>query len=605
MLRYDISPLDPEAHLFIIGITIDEPTPEEQFLRLPSWIAGSYLIRDFSSHIHCVKAFLGTREIPVSKTDKCTWRISTKGRQGNESLRFFYQVWAFDPSVRGNYLDNCRGFFNPGACFMEALGIETGKILVNITPPENDIHAAAFSWKVATGLKRCKGTERFGWGLYEAADFRTLLDCPVELSDFTALSFYAGGVRHDIIINDTNANFDADRLVKDVKTICEAECAFFEPASHKCPASEYTFLLNVTASGYGGLEHANSTALACSRKMLPCTHDEKPSKDYLKLLGLFSHEYFHTWFVKRIKPAELVNCSFDIEVNTPLLWLFEGFTSYYDNLFLRRTSILDNDAYVALLSEDVKYVLSNAARRVQTLAEASFDAWIKYYRPCPNTPNAHVSYYRQGALAALSLDATIRQKSHGTKSLDDVMRQFWTDFKEAGSDYGGIGSDDVAEVVERATGINLTELIVQLTETTEETDYGRLWKPLGLTLSETELPRERRLLGISGKLSEAGFVVKTVHEAEAGQWIGIAPGDTLIAIDGTRIKPDTFDDILSRYRAGDEMLIHAFRDDALMAWSLLLGQEKKISATVKMKPTRLGRQWLASPADESLDTKTK
>ena len=152
--------------------------------------------------------------------------------------------------------------------------------------------------------------------------------------------------------------------------------------------------------------------------MLPCTHDEKPTKNYIKLLGLFSHEYFHTWFVKRIKPAEFVDCSFDVEINTPLLWLFEGFTSYYDNLFLRRVDILDNETYAALLSEDVKYVLSNAARHVQTLSEASFDAWIKYYRPSSNTANAHVSYYRQGALAALSLDAAIRSKSRGAKSLD-------------------------------------------------------------------------------------------------------------------------------------------------------------------------------------------
>ena len=600
MLRYDISPLDPEAHLFIVGITIDEPTPQEQFLRLPSWIAGSYLIRDFSSNIQCAKAFLGAREVPVSKTDKCTWRVPTSGRQEHEALRFFYQVWAFDTSVRGNYLDNCRGFFNPGACFMEALGVEANKILVNITPPEDDLHTSSFSWKVATGLKRCKGTERFGWGMYEAADFKHLLDCPVELSDFTALSFHAGGVRHNIILNDTNANFDADRLVHDVKTICEAQCAFFEPDSRRCPASEYTFLLNVAAAGFGGLEHANSTALACSRNMLPCTHDEKPTKNYIKLLGLFSHEYFHTWFVKRIKPAEFVDCSFDVEINTPLLWLFEGFTSYYDNLFLRRVDILDNETYAALLSEDVKYVLSNAARHVQTLSEASFDAWIKYYRPSSNTANAHVSYYRQGALAALSLDAAIRSKSRGAKSLDDVMRQFWNEFKEAGADYGGVVSDDVAETVERATGLDITDLITKLTETTQEIDYARLWKPLGLSLSETPLPRERQLLGVSGKATEAGFVVKTVHEAEAGQWIGISPGDILIAIDGTRIKPDTFEDILSRYRAGDEMLIHAFRDDALMAWSLLLGQEKRISATVKIKPTALGRQWLSSS-----DGKTK
>lgn len=602
MLRYDISPLDPEAHLFIVGITIEDPTPQEQFLRLPSWIAGSYMIRDFAAHIQSEKAFLGEREVPVSKVDKCTWRVSTVSREENEPLRFFYQIWAQDTSVRGNYLDNCRGFFNPGATFMEALGVDdSAGVLVNITAPEEDTHTQSLSWKVATGLKRCHGTERFGWGLYEAANYRELLDCPVELSDFTVLTFTAGGARHDIIVNDTNANFDAERLTQDVQTICEAECRFFEPETGKSPVKEYTFLLNVTASSFGGLEHCNSTALACPRKTLPVTHDTARgvrTKDYLKLLGLFAHEYFHTWFVKRIKPAELVDASFDVEVPTRLLWLFEGFTSYYDNFMLRRTGLASDAEYAAMLTEDVKYVMGNAAHRVQTLAEASFDAWIKYYKPSANTANAHVSYYRQGALAALTLNAVILQKTKGKKSLDDVMRLFWADFKEAGEDYGGVGEEDVSDVIERATGLDLTELLTTLTETTAEIDYAGYWKPLGITLEETKLERMRALLGLSGRLTDAGFVVKTVHEGEAGQWIGIAPNDVLIAIDGVRIRPDTLEDILSRYAAGDEMLIHAFRDDALMAWSLLLGAEKKLEADVKIKPVKLTRTWIEGCAEK-------
>ncbi len=604
MLRYDISPLDPEAHLFIVGITIEEPTPAEQFLRLPSWIAGSYMIRDFAANIQSEKAFLGEREVPVEKVDKCTWRVSTAGRAAGEPLRIFYQLWAFDPSVRGNYLDNCRGFFNPGATFMEPLGIDDSSgILINITPPEEETHAQSLSWKVGTGLRRARGTERYGWGLYEAADCSELWDCPVELSDFTALTFTAGGARHDIIINDTNANTDLERLTADVQKICEAECRLFEPETGSAPVPEYTFLLNVTAASFGGLEHRCSTALACPRKTLPVTHDTARgvrTRDYQRLLGLFAHEYFHTWFVKRIKPAAFVNCAFDVEVNTTLLWLFEGFTSYYDNFMLRRTGLIDDAQYAAILSEDVKCVAGQAARSVQTLAQASFDAWIKYYKPGPNTPNAHVSYYRQGALAALTLNAVILKRTQGKRSLDDVMRLFWSDCKAAGDDYGGVGEEDVSEVFTRATGLDLTDLLTTLTETTTEIDYARFWKPLGITLSETKLPRMRALLGLTGSVSEAGFLVKHVHEGEAGQWIGIAPGDLLIAIDGVRIAPGSLEDILARYAAGDEMMIHAFRDDALMTWSLLLGAEKKLCADVQIKPVKLTRTWIEGPVEQKV-----
>ncbi len=603
MLRYDISPLDPEAHLFIVGITVARPTPEAQFFRLPNWIAGSYMIRDFAACVQSEKAFLGDKEVPVVKVDKCTWRVSTAGCADGESLRFFYQLWAQDASVRGNYLDNCRGFFNPGAAFMEALGIDVSEgILVNITPPDDDLHASSLAWKVGTSLTRAADTERFGWGLYRAAGYRELWDSPVELSDFTALTFEAGGARHDIIINDTNANFDAARLLEDVRTICEAQCRFFDPLHGRCPVGEYTFLLNVTASSFGGLEHASSTALACPRKTLPSTHDLKRTKNYQTLLGLFSHEYFHTWFVKRIKPAEFVDCAFDMEVTTRLLWLFEGATSYYDNFMLRRTGLVNDEEYAALLTEDFKYVLGNAAHRAQTLSEASFDAWIKYYKPTANTPNAHVSYYRQGALAALVLNAEILRKTKGEKSLDDVMRLFWRDFLEAGDDYGGVGEEDVSDVILRATGLDLTDLLTELTQSTAEIDYAAALKPLGITLGKTELPAVRALLGLTGRTTEAGFVVKTVHEGEAGQWIGIAPGDVLIAVDGVRIRPETFEDILARYGAGDEMLIHAFRDDALMAWSLLLGKEKTLSATAAIKPVKLTRAWIeGTAANEALD----
>lgn len=594
MLRYDISPLDPEAHLFIVGITIPEPTPEAQYLRLPNWISGSYLIRDFASHILKEEAYIGDRPVPIEKVDKCTWRIPTVGRQPDEDLYVYYQVWAFDQSVRMAYLDDSRGFFNPGCVFMQALGIDPQKLLVNITAPVDELHEQACGWKVATSLPRARSTARFEWGLYQANSYEELIDHPVELGDFVTLSFKAHGTRHNVIFSNVPVNFDAERVTSDLRAICETEIAFFEPKSQKAPIKEYNFLVNVTGNQYGGLEHMASTALQTPFKSLPCVHDQKRTQDYINFLGLCAHEYFHTWNVKRIKPAELIDIDFSTEVPTNLLWLFEGFTSYYDDLILRKAGLIDNDEYAAQLTANFKAVLETPAHNNQTLAQASFDAWIKFYRPTANTVNANVSYYKQGALVALVLDATIRQRTKGKRSLDDVMRRLWDDYKEAGEQYAGVTETSFYETVLDATGLDLTDLIVQLTKTTESIDYKKLIKPLGLKLVETPNTRIRAMLGLSGSATPAGYKVNYVFDHEVAQWVGIAPEDILIAIDGHRITQDNLEGLLSRYAEGDQMVIHAFRDDQLKAWVVLSGQRTAVLSTVKFakKLSDLALGWL-------------
>ncbi len=592
MIRYDISPLDPEAHLFIVGVTVDEPTPVEQYLRLPAWISGSYLVRDFSEHIQAEQAFIGEKPVPIEKIDKNTWRVSTVGREPGEELFVYYQVWAFDPSVRGNYLDNCRGFFNPAASLMEVLGVPADKLYVSVVPPTDEMHSAAESWRVATSLRRVKGTPVFGWGLYEAKNYEELVDSPFELSDFSDFSFTAGGCKHRIVVNEIPVNFDEKVFVEDIKKIIETEIAFFEPETKKCSVREYTFLMNVTGKSAGGLEHRASCALAAPRSWFPCVHDKKKTKDYLRLLTLFAHEYFHTWMVKRVKPAQFVEADFSEETYTTLLWLFEGFTSYYESLLTRRAGVIDNDEYAQLLSEELKSVLTNPSHTAQSLSQASFDAWIKFYKPNANTPNAHVSYYRKGALAAWVLDAEIRRRTRGKRSLDDVVLLMWKDFKDAGKYYGGIGEDDFPEIVHRATGLDLTTLILDLTQTAARVDYAHYVKALGVSLAEDEIAVERKLLGISGTATDTGFFVKTVYDRETAQWIGIAPGDTIIALDGVRVHSSNFSKLLSRYSEGDEVLIHAFRDDSLLAWAVLLGKPVTFETKVSIKPTSLGKAWL-------------
>lgn len=591
MIRYDISPLDPEAHLFIVAIRLSQFSTHEQLFRLPNWINGSYLIRDFAAHIQKVRAFINKHSCSIKKVSKDTWAVST-GRKSGE-LTLIYEVHAFDTSVRGAYLDSCRGFFNPGAVFMRVIGQDNQPVQVNITSCDSELNSSSLTWKVGTSLPRAEGTECFGWGLYTASNYDNLLDYPVELSDFMTLSFTLRGAKHSVIINSTPANFDSKRFLKDIKRICDYEICFFDPNTKKCPVSEYVFLLNVTSNNYGGLEHQSSSALCAPARSLPCTHTKEATKDYISLLGLFAHEYFHTWFVKRIKPAEFVSMDFSAEIPSTLLWLFEGFTNYYDDLILRRCKLISDNQYADLLSENFKAYLETPARHIQTLAESSFDAWIKFYKPTPNSVNNSISYYKQGALCALALDLYIRSETKQKASLDSFMRMLWSKYISEPSSYVGIKEEDLAALFQEASGVNCQKLLYQLTQTTKQFDFDKLLRPLGGNFSNAPLPLERKLLGVDGKITDGGFLVRHVYDGEAGQWAGISPGDTLIAIDGTRLTSETFSTLLSRYDKGDEMVIHAFRDDSMLVWTILIGQPTEIPSILSFEgASTLREAWL-------------
>ena len=256
---------------------------------------------------------------------------------------------------------------------------------------------------------------------------------------------------------------------------------------------------------------------------------------------------------------------------------------------------MNNQEYAKLLSADFKAVLETNACTVQTLSQASFDTWIKFYKPNANTPNTSVSYYKQGALAALVLDASLRLKTNGRKSLDDVMRLLWRHYKTQGKNYSGETPDSIAAAFSSVADESFDALLTALTRSTERFDYESVVGSLGLALEETPRDKIRSLLGVSGKGSEAGFTVQTVFDQEAGQWAGISSGDLLIAVDGIRVKNNNLNQLLSRYAEGDEMVIHAFRDDALLVWAILIGKEYTVKSTVSLAhPTELGNTWLAS-----------
>ncbi|MEO7392806.1 MAG: peptidase M61, partial [Ramlibacter sp.] len=432
-----------------------------------------------------------------------------------------YEVCAFDNSVRTAWLDTQRGFFNGTSLCLKVHGQENSVHSVEVVAGKAIAH-----WEVATGLAAHKVGKR-GFGTYLAADHDELADCPVEMGTFWSGEFKAGGVPHRLVVAGASEAFDSARLLADVHKICEAEIRFWHTprgggrAGKRPPHKSYLFMLNAVDDGYGGLEHRNSTALIAARRDLPRLGEARTTDGYVTLLGLISHEYFHTWNVKHLRPAEFTHYDYGGENYTQLLWFFEGFTSYYDDLLLRRAGLIDDATYLKLLNKTVNQVLQTPGREVQSVAQASFDAWVKHYRQDENTANATVSYYTKGALVALCFDLTLRAEGHTT--LDDVMRALWQRCKA-----GPMTEADFAQVLKELGGRAFHREIAAWIHGTHELPLEELLKPHGVGVLEEPAQLQQRL-GL--RVTESGGIqVKSVLRGGAGEKAGLAANDEWIGV---------------------------------------------------------------------------
>ena len=586
-IRYSIVPKQPAAHLFEVTITVADPDPSGQRFMLPVWIPGSYMVREFARNIVTLRAVNEAgRKVRVEKTDKQTWQAAPV----NGPLTLRYEVYAWDMSVRAAHLDDTTGFFNGTSVFLAAVGHEDAPCLVDIQKPAGPAYR---SWRVATALPEARGTRRYGFGEYSAQNYDELADHPVTLGEFALATFKAHGVPHDIVIAGRVVALDMARLAADLKRICEAQIALFEPKSKKAPVERYVFMTQAVSDGYGGLEHRASTALICNRSDLPVEGRPQTTEGYRTYLGLCSHEYFHTWNVKRIKPAAFAPYDLTRENYTSLLWLFEGFTSYYDDLILVRTGLISPEEYFALLGKVVGGVMRGSGRLKQTVAESSFDAWVKYYRQDENAPNAIVSYYTKGSLVALAFDLTIRAQTNNRKSLDDVMRLLWQRF---GRDFYrgkpvGVAEDEVEEIFAEATGADLGALFEQAVRSTRDLPLETMLEPFGVSLAPERDKNARPTLGARVR-GGGDCTLAAVHDGSAAQKAGLSAGDVLVAIDGLRVTGANLDALLSRYLPGAKVEVHAFRRDELRTVQVKLdGPEvSRYSLTVTNRRTA-ARNW--------------
>ncbi|MDD2545002.1 MAG: peptidase M61 [Burkholderiaceae bacterium] len=513
-VHYRVEAADLHAHLFRVTLTVARPAAQQQ-LSLPVWIPGSYLVREFSKNLQRLQARQGRRALPLEQIDKQRWQATCRPGQ---PLVLSYEVCAYDSSVRTAWLDAARGFFNGTSLCLRVEGQTDQPCTLEIFAPEKG--ATQGDWSCATGLFPLK-TDPRGFGLYQAADYDELVDCPVELGAFWSGEFTACGVPHRFVVAGAAPSFDGPRLLADSRKVCEAALRFWHGRG-KPPHTHYVFMLNAVHDGYGGLEHRNSTALICGRRDLPRTGEPARSEGYTTLLGLISHEYFHTWNVKRLRPAEFARYDYAQENYTRLLWFFEGFTSYYDDLLLRRAGLLDDAGYLKLLGKTLQQVQQTPGRHVQTVAEASFDAWVKYYRQDENTPNSTVSYYTKGALVALCLDLTLRRE--GRTTLDAVMRGLWQRCKA-----GPMAEADLRAVLQALAGRSFDAELDAWVHSTAELPLADLLTAHGVGL-ENPSPGWAQRLGLRVQENH-GVHLKTVLRGSPAERAGLAAGDEWLGVE--------------------------------------------------------------------------
>ncbi len=566
--RYRIAVRDPHAHLFEVACTVDAPAADGQRFRLPAWIPGSYLIREFARHFVGVRAECAGQPVAITKEAKDTWRAAPCAGP----LTVIADVYAYDLSVRAAYLDGARAYFNGSSVFLCPEGREAVACSVEIVEP-----GGRRGWRVATTLPTA-GALQWGFGLHRAADYDELIDHPVEISDFAHASFEAGGAVHDVAIAGRH-DADLGRLTADLARICRFHVELFDGPGARAPFDRYLFQVLAVGEGYGGLEHRASTSLVCARRDLPRRGIAKVTDDYRSFLGLASHEYFHAWNVKRIKPAAFVPYDLAREGYTRQLWAFEGLTSYYDDLALVRSGVIDAGSYLELLGRTITGVLRTPGRHVQSVADSSFDAWIKYYRQDENSPNAVVSYYAKGALVGLALDLLLRREG---AALDDVMRALWQRYGRTGV---GVPEDGIASIASEVAGRDLADFFARYVDGVEDPPLADLLASFGVTmrLRAADGPRDRGgtageprgddpprvTLGV--KLAGSGEA-KLQHAFRGGPAAraGLSGGDVIVAIDGLRATGDGVDTLVSRHAPGDRVTVHAFRRDELLAFDVTL-----------------------------------
>ena len=547
-ISFTVSMSKPYTHLLEVEIRIRQRAGAASTeLVMPVWTPGSYLIREFERHVQDFAADANGHPLDWIKTNKNTWRVSTNDAR---EWRVTYRIYANELTVRTNELNSDHAFWNNAALLMYPAGFIKSSSTLRINP--------ASGWKIATGLPAVSGEPN----TFRAENFDILYDSPVEVSNFKQIDFQVRGVPHRIII-DGEGNYDPERLRRDVQKIVETEVDMMG----EIPYRDYTFILHLRSAGGGGIEHLNSTALEYYRFGFSTEQDYRSFYE-----DVVAHEFFHLWNVKRIRPDALGPFDYTKENYTKLLWVAEGFTDYYGGLFVCRAGLISDRDYLNNLARSIQNLQNTPGRLEITVEEASFDSWIKLYRPNENSVNSQVSYYQKGALLGLLLDLEIRKRSGGSKSLDDVMRYLYTEFYKKGRNYSPQDFQNTCQIIARS---NLEQFFSRYVRGRDELDYDAALNVAGLRLdttgdSDSSQPR-RPFLGAD--LSQQGerVIVSRVYSGSPAYEQGLNAGDLIAAIDGFRGSQNFIQARLDEKKPGDVVHLTIFRNDILRSIDVKLG----------------------------------
>lgn len=600
-IHYTLLPLDPYAHLFEVTCTVTSPNPEGQQFYLPAWIPGSYKIRDFAKQLSNVQAAAGGKSLACRKIDKCTWQCEPT----QHVITLSYQVYAWDLSVRGSHLDQTHGFINGAGVFLCPMNMHEASCRIDIQSPAGGAYK---NWRVATALIQ-EQTKPYAFGQYRAKDYAELIDSPIEMGTFHVETFVEQGIMHELVFSGLAPHTDLARITHDVQKICAYYLQLF-PKPY--PMQRYVFLITLLDQGFGGLEHRASCSLHFNKYNLPTLHNKNHTESYISFLTLCSHEYLHTWLIKGIKPCAFMPYDLRQENYTDMLWVFEGFVFYYEDLALVRQGLITVHQYFSILANKITRLWRTPGRLVQSVAESSFDAWIKFYQPDEQTPNITISYYLKGSLMALIIDLQLRTLTAGQYSLDKLVLALWEKYQHAPE---GVPDNAILELIRAQVGNVLDELVHNMLYSTQELPLAEILALAGLNLTKrpalsatekgevlsapTPITVNTVDLGITFESRNNQMAVATCFTGGAAQLAGISAGDIIIAIEDLRVDSQNIMHHLARYTPGDTVNVKAFRRDQLMSFtvklqsampiaSLLIQQE--ISAEIKSRR----EQWLSA-----------
>ncbi|XZN90341.1 MAG: M61 family metallopeptidase [Microcoleus sp.] len=561
-IEYSVAMPNPESHLFEVTLRVQGWSEPMMDLKMPVWTPGSYLVREYAKHLQDFSSTTeGDRSLSWRKQSKNHWQIETNSVS---DVTVNYRIFANELTVRTNHLDSTHGYFNPAALCFLLPGFESNCYRIKIVPPRPE-------WRIVTTLPPVSGEPY----TFEAVDFDTLVDTPFEIGCHDLYDFEVMGKNHQLVVWG-KGNLQPEQVIRDIQKVIEVEAKMFGGL----PYDRYVFLLHLSGSGFGGLEHKDSCTLNYPR------FGFRNKDKYDRFMQLVAHEFFHLWNVKRIRPKALEVFDYNQESYTTSLWFSEGTTSYYDLVIPFRSGLYGVKGFLQGLGKEITRLQTTPGRKVQSASESSWDTWIKLYRRDSNSDNSQISYYLKGELISFLLDLLIRAKHGNERSLDDVMRLMWQKFGQANFAQNngtkksvipangelldnslpseiGFTPAELQEAIESVAGVDLSDFLARYVDGTQELPYNQYLAPFGLELVVDET-NEIPSLGWTLGVENGREMVKFVEAGAPAQLAGIDAGDELLAIDGFRVvNAEQASERLKDYRPGDTVEVTVFHQDEL------------------------------------------